>query len=169
MSVMRLEPVLILLVLAAMIGCKKDDGPTPTNGGTPWTSHVAVSVDSAFIMAPNLVTPNADGINDFFHVVARHVTSLQTSIMDSSGTVVFDSQSLQPVWGGLDQDDLGRYSVFVSAVSISGNTLEAQSYLYVLDYTTEMCLPFTGTPATGDQFDPRIFGLTYASNDIFCE
>ena len=169
MSRIRPELAITLLVLGLSTGCTKDEQPVGSNGGTPWMGYVAVSVDSAFIMAPNVVTPNADGINDDFSVIGRHVSSMQCSVLNAEGVVVFSSQSHFPVWNDLDTTDLGRYNIYVSAVSLSGVALAAQSDLYVMDYNTNMCLPFTGTPVTIDQLDPRIFGVTYPTNEIFCE
>lgn len=159
---------IILLVLAISPGCKKETN-APTAGGAPWMSHIAAAVDSAFIQAPNVVTPNADGVNDVFHVVMRNVTSAQTTVLRLTGETVFNSSSLQPVWDDLDSTDLGRYQVKVSATSISGSLIAAQSYLDVIAYSEDLCLPYSGSAATGDQFDPRVFGVTFPTNEIFCE
>jgi len=166
---MRPQLATLLLVLGSMAGCKKDEQPGPAvNGGVPWMEYVAVSSDTAFIMAPNVITPNADGINDQFLVIGRHVSSMQCTVLDAAGEVAFSSQSLQPVWSDVDATDSGTYRVFVSATTFSGVPLTAQSYLYVMVYDANLCLPFTGTPVTSDQLDPRILGVTYTTNDIFC-
>lgn len=130
--------------------------------------HIKLSTDSACAQAPNVVTPNADGINDVFFVSTKNITSMQTSVHRLSGEVVFHSTSLWPSWDGLDSTDLGRYRVVVQATSTSGITLSGSSYLDLLDYDANMCLQHAGTPVTGDQIDPRICGVTYATNDIFC-
>lgn len=132
-------------------------------------SHIAVAADSAFIMAPNVVTPNSDGINDVFIVVGRNVTAMQTTVLFLNGETAFASSSLQPVWDGLDSTDLGRYRVFISATSTSGMALSANSYLDLIDYGSSTCLTYAGVPVTGDQLDPRFFDVSYPTQDIFCE
>lgn len=132
-------------------------------------SHIAVATDSAFIMAPNVVTPNSDGINDAFHAYGRNVTTMQTTIMFLDGGTAFSSTSLYPIWGGLDSTDLGRYRVFISATSTSGIAISANSYLDLIDYGSSTCLTFAGIPVTGDQLDPRLFDVSYPTQDIFCE
>lgn len=153
-----------------LTSCREEDEPTPSNGsGTPWTSYPSASVDSAFIQAPNVVTPNADGINDVFFVSMLNVTSAQTTIENLDDQTVFSSTSLYPVWDDLGEADLGRYRVQITAMSVSGHPLTAQRFLDLVTYDGGTCISYSGSPATGDQFDPRTFGITYPSNDIFCD
>ncbi|MBL7951738.1 MAG: gliding motility-associated C-terminal domain-containing protein [Flavobacteriales bacterium] len=157
-------------MLAALLltSCQDEDIPSPSSTAVPWTSHAAVQVDTAFIMAPNLVTPNRDGINEVFHVISRHCTDLRTDVFRMNGSMAFGSDDLHPVWSGIDSTDLGRYRVHLQATSTSGQLLVAHSYLDIMDYSGADCLSFQGTPITGDQFDPRVFGVTYASIENFC-
>lgn len=155
-------------LLVALSGCRKEDKSAPIAGGSPWMSHIAVAVDSAFIMAPNVVTPNSDGINDAFMVVLRNLTTVQTTVLFLDGATAFSSTALHPIWDGLDSTDLGRYRVFITATSTSGIHLSANSYLDLIDYGTSNCLSFGGVPVTADQFDERIFNVSYPTQDIFC-
>ncbi|MBP8824520.1 MAG: hypothetical protein KBH07_12840, partial [Flavobacteriales bacterium] len=59
--------------------------------------------------------------------------------------------------------------VSIAALSTSGHHLSGHGFLDVLSYAGGPCLIYAGTPVTMDQFDPRTFGLTWPSNDIFCE
>jgi len=132
-------------------------------------SHIAVATDSAFIMAPNVVTPNSDGINDSFHAYGRNVTAMRTTVLFLNGDPAFSSSSLQPIWDGLDSTDLGRYRVHINAITTSGMPLSATSYLDLVDYGASSCIALPGVPVTGDQFDPRLFDVSYPTQDIFCE
>lgn len=161
--------LLFMLICATAISCREDEQPAPSVGGPTWMSHIAVAADSAFVMAPNVVTPNGDGLNDAFQVVARHVTTMRTSILFPDGGTAFASTSLHPVWSDLDSTDLGRYQVIITATSISGMVLSATSHLDVIDYGPSACLTVDGVPVTGDQFDPRLFGVTYDTQEVFCE
>lgn len=166
---MRDQLLFYLASIAVLVSCRKDDTPPPSGGGTPWMSHIAVAADSAFILAPNVVTPNNDGINDVFHAYGRNVTAMSTMVMFLNGEPAFSSTSLYPVWADLDSTDLGRYRVIITATSTSGVVLSATSYLDVMDYGPSACLPFDGLPVTGDQFDPRLFGISYSTQEVFCE
>lgn len=163
-GIITLLPSALLLVS----GCNDDEPPSPTNSGATWTYHAAAQVDTAFIMAPNLVTPNADGINDVFAVIGMNISSLRTDVLRMNGDTAFYSDDLQPVWSDIDSSDLGRYRVHLQAMAISGRSLVAQGYLDVAAYGVNDCLALSGTPVTGDQFDPRVFGVTYPSNENFC-
>lgn len=159
-------PILALFAAALLVsGCEKE----PPSAGVPGYTHIAVGVDSAFFQAPNVVTPNGDGINDAFMVSAYNMATLHTAVLRLNGDTAFGSTSTNPVWSNLDSTDLGRYYVHIVGTSLSGHELSGYGYLDILAYGTGPCLHFMGTPVTGDQFDPRIFGVSYPSNDIFCE
>jgi hypothetical protein len=132
-------------------------------------SHIELSADSACVQAPNVFTPNFDGINDGFVVVGYNMTSLNVEVRNTQSTVVFASQGPDPWWDGTDTTGTGPYTVLVSGTTTSGVFLSGQSSLTALDYAGALCLTYAGAPVTGDQFDQRICGVTYASNDIFCE
>ncbi|MCC6541836.1 MAG: gliding motility-associated C-terminal domain-containing protein [Flavobacteriales bacterium] len=87
---------LVLITFFLATGCRKDS----TEPSVPAPSYIAAQVDSAFIQAPNVMTPNADGINDLFSVSARNMVSLRTTIERMNGDTVFWSDSMYPVWAG---------------------------------------------------------------------
>lgn len=164
---MHISPIVFTL-LTTLIGFRDNDPVVPSSGGISYMSHIELSVDSACAQVPNVLTPNGDGINDIFIVLAKNMASLQTTIHSSNNSVVFSSNALWPSWVP-DSTELGRYRVVVTGTSLAGVPLSGWSYLDVLVYTgTNTCLPFNGIPVTPDQFDPRICGVTYASNDNFC-
>jgi hypothetical protein len=160
-------PALVFL-LVLNSACNDHDPPPLPSSGIPGMSHILLSVDSACVQGPNVVTPNSDGVNDGFHLLAKHVTLLQTLIIAPDGSVAFSSNSLWPSWEGLDSTDPGRYRVQVHAITTSGIELSGWSYLDLMTYDASMCLEHNGTPVTGDQFDPRICGVNYPTQDIFC-
>lgn len=131
--------------------------------------HIELFSDSACVQAPNAFTPNSDGINDVFAVVSSNMATLSVEIRDQQNTIVFTSDDLYPSWDGTDSTGSGPYTVLVNGTTSSGVFLSGESNLAALDYNGATCLIYTGAPVTIDQFDPRICGVTYTSNDIFCE
>jgi len=161
--------LLVLAVAGGVGGCRKDRGLPPNgNGGMPGPSHLELSVDSACVQAPNVFTPNGDGINDVFVVYARNIDSIQVRILNSFGQEVAGSSEPYLFWDGSDTTGIGPYTVQVHAITTSGVTLSGASTLTRLDYGTGPCLSYSGTPVCGDQLDPRICGPTYPTNDVFC-
>ncbi|MBP8823668.1 MAG: hypothetical protein KBH07_08495, partial [Flavobacteriales bacterium] len=148
-SVARTLPALSALWI--LLGCATDQvAPAPSG---PVATHIAVQVDSAYIMAPNVVTPNADGVNDIFTVIAVNVVWMNSTVRRMNGDTAFHSTSPTPVWDELDSTDLGRYSVSIAALSTSGHHLSGHGFLDVLSYAGGPCLIYAGTPVTMDQFD----------------
>lgn len=134
-----------------------------------YNNHLELSVDSACIQAPNIITPNGDGINDVFYVLCYNVASFQVRIKNSSNAFVVVSSDPTFVWNGRDSTGSGPYSVEVEATSTSGIPMFGRSSLTILDYGNGTCLNYEGRPVSGDQLDPRICGISYPSHDVFCE
>jgi len=157
-------------VLSFCIACKKDKEGTPVGGsGTPLLNHIELSADSACVQAPNVFTPNFDGINDLFVVHGSNMASLNVDVRNPQGITVFTSQDPNPLWDGTDTTGSGPYTVLVNGTTTSGASLSGQSMLRSLDYGSTPCLIYNGVPVTADQLDPRFCGISYPTNDIFCE
>ena len=157
----------LLVLLIALIGCREDE-VLPSVPGPPWMGHIELSVDSACVQAGNVITPNGDGINDELRVFTNNVSAVQITIFRMNGSTVFNSNALWPRWPDAASVDLGRYRLLVSATSLSGVQLTGWSFLDVMDYGANTCLPYDGLPVCGDQLDPRICGVPYPTNEIFC-
>ncbi|MCB9165577.1 MAG: gliding motility-associated C-terminal domain-containing protein [Flavobacteriales bacterium] len=152
-----------------IVACGKDDNNVQMDGGTPMMNHIHLTVDSACVQAGNVITPNGDFINDAFRVFVKNVTSMSIQVTNAQEEVVFQTDSPNEGWDGNDPSGTGPYRITVKAISTSGIALAGQCVLHVLDYGPSSCLPFNGTPVCGDQLDPRICGIPYATNEIFCE
>lgn len=158
---------LMVLAIAAMsAGCKKD--VLQNVGGPIGLSYLELSVDSACIQAPNVFTPNGDGINDIFYILSRNIVSIDVRILNNSGQELINSNELDFSWNGLDSTGTGPYAVEVQALTTSGITIGGQSTLTRLGYDGAGCLSYVGTPVCGDQFDPRICGPSHPTNEVFC-
>lgn len=161
---------LIFLALACTMACRKQEvDPSGSGVSADPAGHIELATDSACIQAPNVITPNFDGINDLFVVHGRNMTSLAVEVRDPQGIIVFASEDPAPTWDAADTTGNGPYTVHVSGITSSGATLNGHSSLHALDYNGAACLNYNGIPVTPDQLDPRICGVSYTSNDIFCE
>jgi len=90
---------------------------TVTNGVCPPVSdRVVVTVNDLTI--PTLITPNRDGMNDFF--ILRGIENLgktELTVFDRRGFRVFETKNYQNDWEGLDYD---------------GNELPEDTYFYMI-------------------------------------
>jgi gliding motility-associated-like protein len=58
------------------------------------------------VYVPTCFTPDNDGVNDAWKVIARNINSMSTRVFNRWGEVVFQSNDLEPVWtGGYNSGD----------------------------------------------------------------
>lgn len=165
----RTGPFIALLALCLLcVACEKDRDVRGISI-SDYRTHLELAVDSACIQAPNIITPNGDGVNDVFYVLFCNIASFQVRIKNSSNALVVEYNDPTYVWNGQDSTGNGPYTVEVEATSSSGMHMFGRSSLTILDYGNGTCLNYEGRPVSGDQLDPRICGISYASHDVFCE
>ena len=98
---------------------------TVTNGVCPSVSDkVIVQVND--LIVPTLITPNRDGMNDFF--ILRGIENLgktELTIFDRRGFKVFETKNYQNDWEGLDYDgnELPEDTYFWTITSTNGKSL----------------------------------------------
>jgi len=70
--------------------------------------HTLVTVDCDVLYVPSAITPNGDGVNDVFRVVANGYSVYMLRIFDRWGQVVFESNDPTDTWtGGVDTHFVG--------------------------------------------------------------
>lgn len=52
------------------------------------------------VEAPNVFTPNADGNNDFFYLTTQNAISIELTILNRWGNVMYNKEGLNPAWDG---------------------------------------------------------------------
>jgi len=52
------------------------------------------------VEAPNVFTPDEDGANDFFFLTTTNAVSIELTILNRWGVVVFDASGVNPAWNG---------------------------------------------------------------------
>jgi len=73
-----------------------------------------------FLEIPNAFTPNADGINDVFFVVANDVVEMDLKIYNRWGAKIYHSESITNTWDGSVKGKPVPEGVYVVLLSYSG-------------------------------------------------
>ncbi len=80
--------------------------------------------DSLSVVAPNIFTPNGDGVNDTWSIIVHDygitIFELQTVVYDRWGTQIFLSTNIREVWSGHN---------------LIGKPCDEGAYFYVVSYT----------------------------------
>lgn len=167
----RTLPIL-LIALCLFVACKKE-----TKGGGSGTfldQHLHLSVDSLCVQAPNVFTLNGDGMNDIFVVQCSNAAAFSLIIRNEVDSVVFSSTNPNEYWDGVGlmaNDSLptsGGYHFAINVTGTSGAQLSGNYVVYVVLDDTSPCFNPQVSPVFGDQFDPRVCGITNPSNDVVC-
>lgn len=58
------------------------------------------------VYAPNVLTPNGDNANDLFFLTTKNTTSVQLTILNRWGNVIFDKEGLSPMWDGKTENGI---------------------------------------------------------------
>lgn len=104
-------PGTYMVVLESTTGCSdRDTLYIVVNDGLP-------TVDSSWVVVPNVISPNNDGRNDAFRVSSNGLTGLSVDIFNRWGQQVGDIRQVGMGWGGRTP---------------SGNEVPEGTYFYVL-------------------------------------
>ncbi len=66
----------------------------------PDTMSIDIYVDSCFLFIPNVFSPNGDGKNDFFYLLADGYSNYHVIIFNRWGMKVFESNDNNDLWNG---------------------------------------------------------------------
>jgi gliding motility-associated-like protein len=96
---------------------------TNPNGTCPDTTEQTLIITDPQIVsvAPNVFTPNGDGINDFFEAELRGLTNVEVVVFDRWGRKVFSANRADFRWDGTDNGNpmpIGVYVYLISATRI---------------------------------------------------
>jgi gliding motility-associated-like protein len=89
------------------------------------------------VVVPNVITPNADGLNDIFELTVTNSTEIELTILNRWGNVIFHEVGTNPGWDGATQGGLeveaGTYFYRYIVKGVDENaTLEGQGFLQLL-------------------------------------
>lgn len=71
-----------------------------TLGNCTASDQVFVKADCSSVFVPSSFTPNYDGVNDYFQVIARGLSKFEITIFDRWGAPVFYSTDVSEKWQG---------------------------------------------------------------------
>lgn len=72
-----------------------------------------VNVEPAFLLFPNSFSPNEDGTNDLFNYFTKGIASIQLSIYNRWGELVYFSTEMNDFWDGKQNELLCPMGVFI--------------------------------------------------------
>lgn len=85
------------------------------------TATDSVWVDIYFpLWVPNTITPNHDGINDYFRAYGENIRGFHLWIIDRWGIEIFESQNMEEMWDG----------------GINGYYVQNDTYVWIIEYET---------------------------------
>lgn len=91
------------------------------------------------VSAPNVITLNGDGINDLFFLDTEHAASIELTILDRWGNVVYEgngAQATPPMWNGTNKSGSkvtdGVYFYKYKVTGQLGDLLEGHGFLTVV-------------------------------------
>jgi gliding motility-associated-like protein len=88
------------------------------------------------IEAPNVFTPNQDGLNDVFELEWKNLKSLRLIVLNRWGNVVYDETSADlintvPFWDGVKSEE-GVYFYKYQGVGIADQELEGHGFIHLV-------------------------------------
>jgi gliding motility-associated-like protein len=88
--------ILIAVCSIALSFCKKDNSPRLTNCDNLVNDPVVN--DGSYVAVPNAFTPNGDGLNDEFRVIANKISKFKLTIHDNKNNIIFSTQNMSEGW-----------------------------------------------------------------------
>ena len=98
-------------ILTVLVGSgKTNEKPEPCHGCPPYTGKGS---DGKSIYVPNAFTPNGDGKNDNLMVLARGLESLDFTIYNALGEIVFHASDPKQSWDGTYRGEVQPIGVYL--------------------------------------------------------
>ena len=99
-------------------------------------NQVEVSIiPSCEILAPQVFSPNNDGVNDFFNLLPQNVQTFQLHVFNRWGKEVFSTQSFQTSWDGTYRGVLqptDSYSFYASGTKVDGSPFKLKGTVLLI-------------------------------------
>ncbi len=107
---------------------------TDANGCTATSSTVVAYSNEAYVIVPNVFTPNGDGKNDLFFIKEEGMKELTCSIFNRWGDLVYEIKTKDGSWDGKSSDQPvsdGVYFYKLEASDYLGKAFSKKGYVHV--------------------------------------
>ncbi len=97
--------------------------------------NILVNNDCDFVQLPNAFTPNGDGKNDIFRIIAVGVKTYNLKIFNRWGQLLFETTDTNGGWNGYvkgENAEVGTYVFVLQADLLNGNTVSKQGNVTLL-------------------------------------
>jgi gliding motility-associated-like protein len=84
--------------------------------------------------APNVITPNGDGLNDFFELRVKNTVEIEIIINNRWGNLIYKGKGPVIKWDGKDSGKMvaeGTYFYQYTAIGVDGSTVSGQGFVQV--------------------------------------
>jgi hypothetical protein len=163
----------IFLAILFLAGCRKGEELPFSRQPATLDTPLHIQMDSMCLHAPNLITPNGDGINDrFFVLMGESPRSHSLTITNPNGTIVFTTTD-QESWSGYDAEFIHEpgpipYLYELQIITAGGISHSAKKVFHVVRDGRKECITGAVAPEFGDQYDPRRCDVPWPTNDQVC-
>jgi gliding motility-associated-like protein len=101
------------------------------------TAFLAISVsNSIYIRVYNVITPNGDGMNDYFEVDSEGLQTMNVTIVDRQGTKIYEIKDVHGKWDGLTENGTeagtGTYFYLLRAQGYDGKDYKKEGVITLL-------------------------------------
>lgn len=96
-----------------------DNNPATTDTYNTETCECEHTNNTNIVLIPNAFSPNGDGINDVFRVVATNALDIHMLIYNRWGEVVYDNGNTSPQWNGTYKGKQQEIGVYVYLITIT--------------------------------------------------
>ena len=88
------------------------------------------------VSAPNIFTPNGDGINDVFYLESTNTVNIELIILNRWGNVLYESSSINPAWDGTSINGVkateGTYFYKYTATGPGGDKTDGHGFVQLV-------------------------------------
>jgi len=103
----------------------------------PDSTGLTITVDNCELSIPNVFSPNGDGKNDFFNLIAEGYTNFHLIIFDRWGMKIFESSNASNEWNGKVNNTGGEcpdgtYYYIFSANDINSKPLSLKGFITLI-------------------------------------
>lgn len=162
-----------MIAVVLLAACRKGEPLIGKRSASTLDTPLHLQLDTACLHAPNLITPNGDGINDrFIMVIGEEPASFNLTITNPNGTVV-QSSIVNHGWSGFDAEFIDEpgpvpYLYDLHIITNEGTEHHVSKVFHVIRDVEGECITNGIAPLFGDMLDPRRCDIPYQTNDHVC-